>query len=93
MKLLAFVHLRNIHGSTGAGRVAHQLVEHLDKEVEVEMRILADPGDHKRIVPLVGEPWSSYRYQFISNENVRDNRRGGFCWDLPPPNTTGRRRR
>jgi glycosyltransferase involved in cell wall biosynthesis len=35
------------------------------------MRILADPGDHDRIVPLVGEPWSSYRYHFIQKETSK----------------------
>ena len=71
MNLLAYVHLRNIHGSTGAGRVARQLVEHLAPRPGLEMRILADPGDHRRIVPLVGEPWSSYRYHFIARETSK----------------------
>lgn len=71
MRLLAYVHLRNIHGSTGAGRVARQLVEHLGHRPDTEMRVLADPGDHDRIVPLVGEPWSSYRYHFIKRETSK----------------------
>jgi glycosyltransferase involved in cell wall biosynthesis len=71
MNLLAYVHLRNIHGSTGAGRVARQLVEHLDGQPGLEMRVLADPGDHQRIVPLVGEPWSSYRYHFMAKETSK----------------------
>ena len=71
MNLLAYVHLRNIHGSTGAGRVARQLVEHLDGQPGLEMRVLADPGDHRRIVPLVGEPWCSYRYHFTAKETSK----------------------
>jgi glycosyltransferase involved in cell wall biosynthesis len=71
MNLLAYVHLRNIHGSTGAGRVARQLVEHLAPQPGLEMRVLADPGDHRRIVPVVGDPWPSYRYHFIANETSK----------------------
>jgi glycosyltransferase involved in cell wall biosynthesis len=68
MRLLAYVHLRNIYGSTGAGRVARQMTEHLSRQAGMSLKILADPADHARIVPKVGEPWSSFDYRFIANE-------------------------
>lgn len=78
LNLLAFVHLRNIHGSTGAGRVARQLVEHLSGQAGMNLRVLADPADHRRIVPLVGDPWSDYRYCFLANETSRQQARWIF---------------
>jgi glycosyltransferase involved in cell wall biosynthesis len=71
MNLLSFVHLRNIHGSTGAGRVARQLTEHIAVQPGVNLRVLADKQDHERIVPLVGRPWSVYDYHFFQNDTSR----------------------
>lgn len=68
VNILAYVHLRNIHGSTGAGRVARQLTEHLAVHPRVSVHVLADPADHRRVVPLVGEPWLSMPYHFIQHE-------------------------
>jgi glycosyltransferase involved in cell wall biosynthesis len=62
LRLLTYVHLRNIHRSTGAGRVARQLTEQLAKDSGISLRILADRKDLKRIVPLAGAPWSGFRY-------------------------------
>jgi glycosyltransferase involved in cell wall biosynthesis len=71
LNLLAYVHLRNIHGSTGAGRVARQVVEHLGRRDGVNLRILADAADKDRIVPLVREPWSGYRYHTFAKDTSR----------------------
>jgi glycosyltransferase involved in cell wall biosynthesis len=68
INLLAYVHLRNIHGSTGAGRVARQLTEHLAGCSGVNLQILADRTDHARIIPLVGRPWSGFSYSFIGSD-------------------------
>ena len=56
LNLLAYVHLRNIYGSTGAGRTARQIVEHLAKRDDVDMRVLADVADMARILPLCSNP-------------------------------------
>ncbi|HMF79045.1 MAG TPA: glycosyltransferase family 1 protein [Bryobacteraceae bacterium] len=82
IRLLAYVHLRNIHGSTGAGRVARQLTEHLARCSGVSLRILADPGDHARIIPLVGEPWNRYEYLFTESETTRQQAKW-FLLDRP----------
>jgi glycosyltransferase involved in cell wall biosynthesis len=66
MRVLAYVHLRNIHGSTGAGRIARQMIEHLSKRSDVELRILADRRDASRILPLVDKPWTDYSYHFFT---------------------------
>ena len=50
MNILTYVHLRNIYGSTGAGRVARQMVEHLAQNVNINQRILADRSDYKNII-------------------------------------------
>lgn len=75
VNLLAYVHLRNIHASTGAGRVARQLTEHLALRKDVNLHILADPGDHARIAPLVGKPWSDFAYHFFAHETSRQQAR------------------
>ena len=71
LRLLAYVHLRNIHESTGAGRVARQLVEHLSLRDDVRLRILADAADKDRILPLVGEPWTSFEYATFDRDTSK----------------------
>jgi glycosyltransferase involved in cell wall biosynthesis len=71
LRLLAYVHLRNIHASTGAGRVARQLVEHLALRDDVRLRILADAADKERILPLVGEPWTSFEYATFERDTSK----------------------
>jgi glycosyltransferase involved in cell wall biosynthesis len=63
--------LRNIYRSTGAGRVARQLTEHLAKRSDIDLRVLADPGDHARFVDLVGKPWSEFHYRFFGKDTSR----------------------
>ena len=75
LNLLAYVHLRNIHNSTGAGRVARQLVEHLARRDDVRLEILADRSDYERIIPLVKDPWNKFHYQFIKQETSRQQAR------------------
>ncbi len=66
MNILSYVHLRNIYGSTGAGRVARQLTEHLAREEDVNLRILGDSKDHATVVPRVGLPWTQFSYHLFS---------------------------
>ena len=71
LRLLAYVHLRNIHRSTGAGRVARQLTEHLALRLDIDLRVLADCADRERVVPLVGAPWNEFRYHTFAAETSR----------------------
>ncbi len=75
LRLLAYVHLRNIHSSTGAGRTARQLTEHLARRPDIQLRVLADAGDKTRILPLVGEPWTSFAYHTFSDDTSRQQAR------------------
>lgn len=75
MNVLSLVHLRNIHRSTGAGRVARQLTEHLASRESVNLHVLADAGDHRKILPKVGGPWTSYPYHFFENDSTRQQAR------------------
>jgi glycosyltransferase involved in cell wall biosynthesis len=68
MNILAYVHLRNIYASTGAGRVARQMIEHIYKEPDINLQILADPTDYQQIIHQVGEPWTTFNYRFIDRD-------------------------
>lgn len=81
--VLAYVHLRNIHGSTGAGRTARQIVEHLAQRDDVSLRVLADEGDKQRILPLVKFPWDGYRYHTFAADTSRQQARWFFLDDPP----------
>ena len=78
LRLLSFVHLRNIHNSTGAGRVARQLTEHLALRRDVSLRILADRGDYDRILPKVGDPWSTYDFSLFDSDTSKQQARWFF---------------
>ena len=83
LRVLAYVHLRNIHGSTGAGRTARQLTEHLARRPDVQLRVLADAGDKARILPLVKEPWNSFVYHTFPDDTSRQQARW-FLLNAPP---------
>ena len=78
LRILAYVHLRNIHGSTGAGRTARQIVEHLSRLSGVDLQILADAADQARILPLVQEPWTGFRYQTFARDTSSQQARWFF---------------
>ncbi|MDP3868371.1 glycosyltransferase family 1 protein [Phenylobacterium sp.] len=75
MNLLSYVHLRNIYGSTGGGRVARNIVEALGRRDDVEQRILGDANDHRQIVEKVGEPWTGYEYHLFGRDTSAQQRR------------------
>jgi glycosyltransferase involved in cell wall biosynthesis len=78
LNILAYVHLRNIYNSTGAGRTARQITEHLASHPDVNLRVLADSGDKARILPLVKEPWISFHYHTFSADTTRQQARWFF---------------
>lgn len=71
MNILSYVHLRNIYRSTGVGRVARELTEHLARQPENQVEILADRGDYDRVIEKVGEPWTSYNYHFFHHDTSK----------------------
>ncbi|MDO7840916.1 glycosyltransferase family 4 protein [Sphingomonas immobilis] len=75
MNLLAYVHLRNIYGSTGAGRVARNIVEALHALGEDNLQILCDRTDRERIVPLVGAPWDGFTYHDFTLDTSKQQAR------------------
>jgi glycosyltransferase involved in cell wall biosynthesis len=75
VRVLAYVHLRNIYGSTGAGRVARQITEQLAQRSDMEVRILADRSDASRILPLVGKPWTDYPYHLFTADTSKQQAR------------------
>ncbi|MBV9769500.1 MAG: hypothetical protein JOZ32_08015, partial [Bryobacterales bacterium] len=68
MNILAYVHLRNIHRCTGAGRVARELIEHVALRKDVNMHILADRADYHSVANKVGQPWTSFPYHLFSTD-------------------------
>ena len=68
MKILDYVHLRNIYRSTGVGRVGRELTEHMARTPGVDLRILADRSDYMEFVPKVGAPWTGYSYCFFQRD-------------------------
>lgn len=78
LNLLAYVHLRNIHESTGAGRTARQIVEHLAARDDVRMRVLADESDMARVLPLVREPWNRYQYHTFAADTSKQQAKWFF---------------
>lgn len=68
MNILAYVHLRNLIGSTGHGRVARQITEHLAQSAADTLHILADPEDHRKVVHRAGAPWTEFSYHFFDSE-------------------------
>jgi glycosyltransferase involved in cell wall biosynthesis len=75
VNVLSYVHMRNIHGSTGAGRVARQLTEHMAQRSDVNLHVLADAADHARILPLVEGPWRNYPYHTFTADTSRQQAR------------------
>lgn len=71
MNLLAYVHLRNIYASTGAGRLARNMVEQLHQSGDDRIAVLADQADHRAIIPKVGAPWDKFDYRFFRHETSR----------------------
>jgi glycosyltransferase involved in cell wall biosynthesis len=72
LKVLAFVHLRNIVGSTGAGRVARCLVERLAALPDLDLRILADRDDYQKVILQAGAPWAGMKtYLFTSGTSTQ----------------------
>ena len=71
MNLLTYIHLRNIYRSTGVGRVSREFAEHLAMRPEVRLEVLADQGDHAKIIDKVGPPWTGFRYHFFKHDTSR----------------------
>ena len=75
MNVLSFVHLRNIYRSTGAGRVARQLTEHLAFRDRINLHVLADAGDYGKVLPKVGSPWTVFPYHLFNEDSSRQQAR------------------
>lgn len=67
MRLFPYVRLVNIHNSTGAGRVARNLLESMYdvREAGDEWGILGQRGEHSETVAKVGGVWSRFRYHLF----------------------------
>lgn len=82
MKVLDYVHLRNIYRSTGVGRVAREITEYLAVRPEIDLRILADRHDHAEVISKVGSPWTEFPYVFFDQDTSRQQARW-YLTDTP----------
>jgi glycosyltransferase involved in cell wall biosynthesis len=75
LNVLAYIHLRRIVGSTGAGRVARCLTENLCKLGGLDVRVLGDRSDYLNFVPQAGSPWTELKhYLFEKDTSVQQAR-------------------
>jgi glycosyltransferase involved in cell wall biosynthesis len=75
VNVLTYVHLRNIVDSTGAGRVARHLTENLARQPHVDVHILGDAGDYRKVIGRLGRPWNEFQYHlFDSDTSVQQAR-------------------
>jgi glycosyltransferase involved in cell wall biosynthesis len=82
MNVLAYVHMRNIYPSLGAGRFSRPMVEEMHKVGTHRLTILADPADHAAVIDKVGAPWRDFPYRFIQHETSRQQALW-FLFDRP----------
>jgi glycosyltransferase involved in cell wall biosynthesis len=68
VNVLAYVHLRNIVHSTGAGRVARHMTESLTLDQEVKTHILADASDHRKVIRKLDPPWKELDYHLFQSD-------------------------
>jgi glycosyltransferase involved in cell wall biosynthesis len=62
LNVLAYVHLRRIVRSTGAGRAARCITEALSAQGGVDLRILGERADYKKIIDEAGPTWNGLRH-------------------------------
>lgn len=74
VNVLAYVQMRNIFGSTGAGRVACQLTEHLARRPGVNLHILADKGDYGLAIDRIASVWKTFEYHLFEKDTTRQQR-------------------
>jgi glycosyltransferase involved in cell wall biosynthesis len=79
MNVLAYIHMRNIHRSTGAGRVARELIENVARREGVNMHILADRSDHEKVAHKVGGAWNTFPYHLFSSATSLQQARWIMC--------------
>ena len=78
LNVLAYVHLRRIVRSTGAGRVARCLTEHLSKAPGVDLRVLGDSGDYRQIAAEAGPEWTGLRHYLFERDTSAQQARWLF---------------
>ncbi len=78
LNILAYVHLRRIVRSTGAGRVARCLTEHLSRSPGVDLRVLGDSADYHRIVAEAGPSWTNLPHYLFARDTSAQQARWLF---------------
>jgi len=78
LNVLAYVHLRRIVRSTGAGRVARCLTEHLSAAPGVDLRVLGDLGDYRKVAEEAGPTWTGLRHYLFQRDTSAQQARWLF---------------
>ncbi|HLK62890.1 MAG TPA: glycosyltransferase family 1 protein [Bryobacteraceae bacterium] len=78
LNVLAYVHLRRIVKSTGAGRAARCLTENLAACGGTDVRVLGDSGDYQRIAPEAGPSWTGLKHYLFPRDTSSQQARWLF---------------
>jgi glycosyltransferase involved in cell wall biosynthesis len=78
LNVLAYVHLRRIVRSTGAGRAARCLTENLSALGGVDLRVLGDSGDYQKIIAEAGSTWNGLRHYLFEADSSKQQARWLF---------------
>jgi glycosyltransferase involved in cell wall biosynthesis len=68
LNVLAYVHLRRIVRSTGAGRAARCMTEHLSACEGLDVRVLGDSADYHKIAEEAGPAWNGLRHYLFERD-------------------------
>jgi glycosyltransferase involved in cell wall biosynthesis len=75
LNVLAYVHLRRIVRSTGAGRAARCLTEHLSTCDGVDVRVLGESADYRKVAKEAGPSWNGlHHYLFERGTSAQQAR-------------------
>ena len=68
LNVLAYVHLRRIVRSTGSGRAARCMTEHLSACEGLDVRVLGDSADYHKIAEEAGPAWNGLRHYLFERD-------------------------
>ncbi len=78
LNVLAYVHLRRIVKSTGAGRAARCITEQLAACDGTDVRILGDSGDYPKIAEEAGPEWNAMQHYLFQRDTSAQQARWLF---------------
>jgi glycosyltransferase involved in cell wall biosynthesis len=75
MNVLVHVHPNNLVASTGHGRVAKLIVDHLARRPSLRLQMLASRRDHSAFVGALPPPWPDFQWHVTPGTSSEQTRR------------------